>query len=52
MGREYSASVFCMLSDLALLDLFSERSAVAGAVASCAAYFLGAFGHDGMVWWW
>jgi len=47
MGR-YSARVFCVLSDFALLDLFSERSSVAGAVASCAADFLGAFGHDGV----
>jgi|SRR5271170_1620513 len=44
----YSASVFCMLSDFALLDLFSERGAVAGTVASRTADLLGAFGHGGM----
>jgi len=47
-GRaRYSASVLCMLGDFTFLDLFSERSTVAGAVATRAADFLGAFGHDG-----
>jgi hypothetical protein len=38
-----------MLGDFTFLDLFSERSTVAGAVATRAADFLGAFGHDGIL---
>jgi hypothetical protein len=37
-----------MLGDFTFLDLFSERGTVAGAVATRAADFLGAFGHDGI----
>ena len=37
-----------MLRDFTFLDLFSERGTVAGAVATRAADFLGAFGHDGI----
>ena len=44
----YSASVFYMLYDFALFDLFSERSTVAGAVTTCAADFFDVFNHDGL----
>ena len=42
----YSAVVFCVLRDFGFLDLLSERCTVTGSVATCAADFLCAFGHD------